>query len=376
LQRTVKVALVDSFSGAGAAVGRRAENSLRVQVDGLNARGGLLGRRLEVVAADDESKPDKARELVRELLADSRVQLVVGPGSSATFEAVKPALKRAQVPNCVTAVGDATMAAAPFSFRVSPSDRARLGSLLAYLRRDHPEVSSVGLVESGEQPAQLADDLLSEQAASHGLGYVGRAPAGTSDSDAASAVQRLAGQGAQAAIVSGRPEAAARVAAGILAAGLQGRLQLLGLDGLGDYSFPATARDAASGSVFASSIQSYLTQQPAASWPAGYRDFVRRIGQAYGYGTDGVQIEGSPALADCVLQWSRAVEEARTFAGPAVTKAWVRLDLPATETALGVREKASPGNHSTVPADGVFVYAWVRTGTSYRLRQLAGPAAS
>src|SRR5207253_2456498 len=79
LQRTMKVALVDSFSGAGAAAGRRAENSLRVELDGLNARGGLPGLRLELVTADDESKPDKARELVREQVQDPRVRLVVGP---------------------------------------------------------------------------------------------------------------------------------------------------------------------------------------------------------------------------------------------------------------------------------------------------------
>ncbi|MDQ6741654.1 MAG: ABC transporter substrate-binding protein [Candidatus Dormibacteraeota bacterium] len=373
LQRTVEVALVDSFSGSGAAVGRRAENSLRVQVDALNARGGLLGRRVEVISADDESNPDKARELVRELLNDSRVQLLVGPGSSATFDAVKPAVRRAQVPNCVSTVADAAMADSPFTFRTAPADRDRLSSLLAYLRRDHPEVTSVGLIDGGGQPAQLGDDLVGEQASGRGLSYIGRASAGFSDADAVSAVQQLAGQGAQAALVSGRPELVARVAAGIVAAGLQGKLPLLGLDGVGDYSFPSLTGDAAGGSAFAGSIQSYLTPQPEAAWPAGYRDFVHRVSQAYGYGTDGVEITGAPAVADCVRQWSSAVRRAGTFAGPEVTRAWEQLDVPATQTALGVREKASPANHTTVAADSVFVYSWVRRGSAYRLRQLAGP---
>jgi hypothetical protein len=176
--------------------------------------------------------------------------------------------------------------------------------------------------------------------------------------------------------VGGRPEVVARVANGMVAAGLQGKLQLLGMDRLGDYSFPGVAGDAASGSAFAGTIQAYLTQQPEASWPAGYRDFVRRVSKAYWYGTDGVEVTGAPAVADCVLQWSRAVKKAGTFAGPAVTLAWEQLDLPATQTALGVREKASRGNHTTVAGESVFVYSWVRTGTSYRSRQLAGPVAS
>jgi len=53
--------------------------------------------------------------------------------------------------------------------------------------------------------------------------------------------------------------------------------------------------------------------------------------------------------------------------------AWEQLDVPATRTALGVREKATPANHTTVAADSVFVYSWVRSGSAYRLRQLAGP---
>ncbi|MBJ7614362.1 MAG: ABC transporter substrate-binding protein [Candidatus Dormibacteraeota bacterium] len=372
-QRTVKIVLLESFSGDRAAVGRRAENSLRVQADLLNARGGLLGRHLEVVAADDESNATKARELAREQLTDGQVQLVVGPGTSATFDAVKPLLRQAQLPNCVTAAADATMAAAPFSFRAAPSDRDRLASLISYLRRSHPDVRSIGLIDSGEQPARFGDDLLAAQAGGSGLAYVGRASPGPGDPDAAAAVQLLTSRGAQAAFVSGPPELAARAAAGVAAAGLQGRLQLLGLDGFGDYSFPATAGEAATGSAFAGGIQAYLTQQSEASWPAGYRDFFLRVSHAYGYGSNGVELQGDPAPADCVLQWSRAVEKAGTFTGTAVTSAWEQLDLPATETALGVRESASPGNHTTVPAEAVFVYSWVKSGTGYRLRQLAGP---
>jgi branched-chain amino acid transport system substrate-binding protein len=375
-QRTVKILLLESFSGDGAAAGRRAENSLRVQADRLNTRGGLLGRHVEVVAADDESSPTKVGELAREQLTDGQVRLVVGPGSSATFDAVKPVLRQARVPNCVTAVADATMADSPVSFRAAPSDRDRLGSLLAYLRRSHPEVRSVGLIDSGEQPARLSDDIVAAQAGSSGLAYAGTASSGTSDGDAVSAVQVLAAQGAQAALVSGSPGLAARVAAAVAAAGLQGRLQLLGLEGFGDYSFPSTAGEAAAGSVFAGGIQTYLTQQAEASWPAGYRDFFERGSRAYGLATNGVEIQGSPAIADCVLQWSRAVQKSGTFTGTAVTSSWEQLDLAATETALGVRERASPDNHTTVSAEAVFVYSWIKSGTGYRLRQLAGPAAA
>jgi branched-chain amino acid transport system substrate-binding protein len=371
---TVKVALVESFSGPGAGAGRRASNGLQLEVDRLNAQGGLLGQRLEIVSADDESNPDKARELVREQLGDSRVKLLVGPDSGASLAAVEPLVRQANVPQCVTAVPDGSMAGAPVSFRAAPSESDRLGALFSYLRRGHPETGRIGLLDGGGQPVDPDETLLAQQAAGHGLGYTGRVAVGQSDADAAVAVQQLLAEGAQAALVGGSPDVAARAAAAIAAAGLRGQLELLGLDGVGDYSFPASAGDAAEGSVFAGTLQSYLTDQPEAGWPAGYRDFVHGVSRTYGYAAAGVQIQGSPAFADCIIQWSRAVQKAGTLAGSTVAGDWEKLGLPASETALGVPERASPSNHTTVPAEGVFVYAWVKSGSGYRLRQLDGPA--
>src|SRR2546430_275811 len=154
-----------------------------------------------------------------EQMADGQVGGVVGPGSSVPFDAVKPLLTRAEVPNCVTTVADGRVAGAPFTFRAAPSDRDRLASLIAYVRRSHADVRGVGVIDSAERPPRIGDDILAAQAGSNGLAYVGRASAGASDADAVSAMQLLAAQGAQAAFVDGPAELAARVAAGVAAAG-------------------------------------------------------------------------------------------------------------------------------------------------------------
>src|SRR6266487_119066 len=89
-QRTVKIAVVDLFSGPpAAATGPDVQNSLQVAVDGLNARGGLLGQHVEIVAADGERNAAKVAELVRQQLSDDDVKLLVGPASTATFLPVK-----------------------------------------------------------------------------------------------------------------------------------------------------------------------------------------------------------------------------------------------------------------------------------------------
>ena len=64
----------------------------------INERGGLLGRPVEFIFVDDESDPAKAPELYRKLITKDRVDLVLGPYSSAITAAVAPIVDKAGFP--------------------------------------------------------------------------------------------------------------------------------------------------------------------------------------------------------------------------------------------------------------------------------------
>ncbi len=50
-----------------------------IYVEQLNARGGLLGRKVEWTVKDDQSKPDVARTLYEQLVTSDKVDLLMGP---------------------------------------------------------------------------------------------------------------------------------------------------------------------------------------------------------------------------------------------------------------------------------------------------------
>lgn len=56
-----------------------------IYVDQLNARGGLLGRKVEWVVKDDQSKPDLARTLYEQLITSDKVDLLIGPYGTGTI---------------------------------------------------------------------------------------------------------------------------------------------------------------------------------------------------------------------------------------------------------------------------------------------------
>jgi ABC-type branched-subunit amino acid transport system substrate-binding protein len=50
-----------------------------IYMDDLNRRGGLLGRKVEWIVKDDQSKPDLARTLYEQLITSDKVDLLMGP---------------------------------------------------------------------------------------------------------------------------------------------------------------------------------------------------------------------------------------------------------------------------------------------------------
>src|SRR5207302_3169920 len=125
---------------------------------------------------------------------------------------------------------------------------------------------------------------------------------------------------------------------------------------------------AANGTIFASTSLSCLTGESPSRWPGSYRSFVSKITTQYGFAPNGVEMQGDPSAADCVLEWAKAVRSVGTFNTTRVVKAWEGITLSPSEAALGVLE--TPRTHESIPPGGIFVYEWVQQGGRFQLKQL------
>nr|WP_267461192.1 ABC transporter substrate-binding protein [Thermus thermophilus] len=73
---------MDPFSGVYAALGRNELEGARMAVDDVNAQGGVLGRRLELLAEDSAAKTDVGVQKLRKLVERDRIQFSLGEVSS------------------------------------------------------------------------------------------------------------------------------------------------------------------------------------------------------------------------------------------------------------------------------------------------------
>lgn len=85
----IKVGVLTDLTGAFGVVGKANEAVARFTVDEINAAGGVLGRKLEVVVVDGASDPAVNARVAEELVLRQKVDLVIGGITSAEREAVK-----------------------------------------------------------------------------------------------------------------------------------------------------------------------------------------------------------------------------------------------------------------------------------------------
>jgi|SRR5919106_2144909 branched-chain amino acid transport system substrate-binding protein len=92
------------IGGAISQTGRYAEpagrqvNSIKMWVDEVNARGGLLGHKVQLLLLDDKSDTQTAIKLYEKLITEDKVDLILGPYSSGITEAVANVTERYKMP--------------------------------------------------------------------------------------------------------------------------------------------------------------------------------------------------------------------------------------------------------------------------------------
>jgi branched-chain amino acid transport system substrate-binding protein len=87
-QKTVKVGFPMILSGPGALFGEPALRGAQMFVEELNAKGGVLGRKIELVPRDTKGNADEAVRVSRELILKDNADFLVGTLTSAEGPAV------------------------------------------------------------------------------------------------------------------------------------------------------------------------------------------------------------------------------------------------------------------------------------------------
>jgi branched-chain amino acid transport system substrate-binding protein len=96
-QEPIRVGVPMILSGAGAQFGSTVLKGAQMYADEINAKGGVLGRKFQIISRDSKARPDEAARVSRELVLRERVHFLVGTFTSAEGTAVSAIAKDLKV---------------------------------------------------------------------------------------------------------------------------------------------------------------------------------------------------------------------------------------------------------------------------------------
>jgi branched-chain amino acid transport system substrate-binding protein len=97
-QEPIRIGSFLSVTGPAAFLGDPEQKTLELYVESINAAGGVLGRKLELVAYDSGGDAEKARTFAKRLIEQDRVDVIVGGSTTGETMAVVPLVEAAGMP--------------------------------------------------------------------------------------------------------------------------------------------------------------------------------------------------------------------------------------------------------------------------------------
>ena len=75
----IKVGVYGPFTGGSSPMGASMRDGARLAAEEINAKGGVLGKKIELVERDDQATPERGAQVMQDLVSNEKVVAVLGP---------------------------------------------------------------------------------------------------------------------------------------------------------------------------------------------------------------------------------------------------------------------------------------------------------
>ena len=206
----IKIANVAELSGGGATVGNNWKNGIDLAVEEINAKGGILGRKIEVSHADSQSNPGTARAQVQKAL-DAEPYVLLGPGYSGSVKVTAPLAAEAGIAQIMGGeAAELTQAGNKFLFRTSFGQQSSMPKVAKYIN-DELKAKSVAIVWVNNDFGRGGRDSISKEFARYGIKVVADLSTEAGQADFAADVSKIKAAAADAAFIYLNEEESARI---------------------------------------------------------------------------------------------------------------------------------------------------------------------
>ena len=301
------------LTGYAAVTDRAWRDGLAIAVEALNAKGGILGRKIELVIEDNRSEPQEAVVGYKKMIANDAVQIFDSGCVSAGNFAAASSVVRAQLPMMLCSILPQRPEEQKWAYSFLAPPRFEIEARYRYLK-EKTQIRKIGILHDPTPYALLMKDLGVKLAKDFGLEVVATESYKQDDADMSVQLGRINGAGGEAVIKMGQGGSTVTVAKNIKQLGLD-KLLLLGSTDDGAIFRPAGEVLGERFLFVAAPVQ--IPNSAEGPTRDAIDTFLKEWQPKY---PDRDPAAGARAW-DSMMVTAKAVELAKTFEGPAVRDA-------------------------------------------------------
>ena len=145
---TIKVGEYASLTGKEASFGQQSHKGLVLAIEELNAAGGVLGKKLELITEDNQTKSGESATAVKKLISRDKVIALIGEVASGRSNEAAPIAQAAKIPMIAPAATNPSVTqTGDYIFRVCFIDPFQ-GTVMAKFAKDDLKAQKVAILAS------------------------------------------------------------------------------------------------------------------------------------------------------------------------------------------------------------------------------------
>ena len=174
---SIRIGMSLALTGAGASPSKVINTALEIWRDDMNAKGGLLGRPVELVIYDDQSSPANVPNIYTKLITVDKVDLLLGPyGTNFVAPAMPTVINNQKMTITFTAIGINDKYNYPKYFSMVSTGPEGINSFsigfFDMAAAQQPKPQTVAIIAADAEFAQSAADGARKQVKKHGFDLV------------------------------------------------------------------------------------------------------------------------------------------------------------------------------------------------------------
>jgi branched-chain amino acid transport system substrate-binding protein len=246
-KETIKVGAILAVTGPASFLGAPEAKTLEMMVEDINKKGGIKGKKVELIIKDSGGSPEKALSFAKQLIEEDKVLAIIGPSTTGETMKIKGVAEEAKTILLSCAAAEVIVnPVAKYVFKTPQMDKHAVIKIFDQMKA--MKLSKAGVLSSNTGFGKAGKEQIEKLATEHGIQIVANEVYDSKATDLTAEVTKVKASGAEAIINWSIEPAQAIVIKNARQIGFKG--PIFQSHGFGNIKYVEAAGEAAEGVIF------------------------------------------------------------------------------------------------------------------------------